>query len=172
VVCRTVPAGESAESRKSMAAASGDIAVNRKALHEYHILEKLEAGVELKGTEVKSVREGRINLRDAFARVDGGQCLLYGCDIQPYEKASWEQHDPRRVRRLLLHRKEIMRLYGICQVKGHALVALRAYWKGPRVKIELAVARGKDAGDKREALKGKEAKREMEREAARFNRRK
>jgi SsrA-binding protein len=154
-----------------MAAASGDIAVNRKALHEYHILEKLEAGVELKGTEVKSVREGRINLRDAFARVDGGQCLLYGCDIQPYEKASWEQHDPRRVRRLLLHRKEIMRLYGICQVKGHALVALRAYWKGPRVKIELAVARGKDAGDKREALKGKEAKREMEREAARFNRR-
>ncbi|MEN9283591.1 MAG: SsrA-binding protein SmpB [Verrucomicrobiota bacterium] len=155
-----------------MAAASGDIAVNRKALHEYHILEKLEAGVELKGTEVKSVREGRINLRDAFARVDGGQCLLYGCDIQPYEKASWEQHDPRRVRRLLLHRKEIMRLYGICQVKGHALVALRAYWKGPRVKIELAVARGKDAGDKREALKGKEAKREMEREAARFNRRK
>ena len=155
-----------------MAAASGDIAVNRKALHEYHILEKLEAGVELKGTEVKSVREGRINLRDAFARVDGGQCLLYGCDIQPYEKASGEQHDPRRVRRLLLHRKEIMRLYGICQVKGHALVALRAYWKGPRVKIELAVARGKDAGDKREALKGKEAKREMEREAARFNRRK
>jgi SsrA-binding protein len=167
-----VPVNPLADRINFMGAASGDIAVNRKALHEYHILEKFEAGVELKGTEVKSVREGRINLRDAFARVDGGQCLLYGCDIQPYEKASWEQHDPRRVRRLLLHRKEIMRLYGICQVKGHALVALRAYWKGPRVKIELAVGRGKDAGDKREALKGKEAKREIEREVARFNRRK
>ncbi len=151
---------------------NAEIASNRKALHEYHILEKFEAGIELKGTEVKSVREGKINLRDAFARVDDGQCLLYGCDIQPYQNASWEKPDPRRVRRLLLHKKEIMRLYGICQVKGHALVALRVYWKGPRVKIEIAVARGKDAGDKREALKGKEAKREMDRELAHFNRRK
>ena len=148
-----------------------EIAVNRRALHEYHILEKFEAGIELKGTEVKAVRAGKINLRDAFARIERGECLLYGCDIQPYEKASWEQHEPRRVRRLLLHKREIMRLYGICQVKGHALVALRAYWKGPRVKLELAVARGKDAGDKREALKTKEAKREIEREVSRFNRR-
>jgi len=148
-----------------------EIASNRKALHEYHILEKVEAGVELKGTEVKSIREGRINLRDAFARIDGGQCLLYGCDIQPYAQASWEQHDPKRVRRLLLHKKEIMRLYGVCQVKGQALVALRAYWKGPRVKIELGVAKGKVAGDKREDLKKREAKREVEREISRFNRR-
>lgn len=148
-----------------------EIANNRKALHDYHILETLEAGVELKGTEVKSIREGRINLRDAFARVENGQCLLYGCDIQPYAQASWEQHDPKRVRRLLLHKKEIMRLYGICQIKGNALVALRAYWKGPKVKIELGVARGKIASDKRADLKKKEDRREVEREMARFNRR-
>ena len=148
-----------------------EIANNRKALHDYHILETIEAGVELKVTEVKSIREGRINLRDSFARVENGQCLLYGCDIQPYAQASWEQHDPKRVRRLLLHKKEIMRLYGVCQIKGNALVALRAYWKGPRVKIELGVARGKIATDKREDLKKKEAKREVDREMARFNRR-
>lgn len=150
---------------------NSEIATNRKALHDYHILERIEAGMELKGTEVKSVREGRINLRDAFARIENGQCLLYGCDIQPYAQASWEQHDPKRVRRLLLHKKEIMRLYGVTQVKGQALVALRVYWKGARVKIELGVAKGKVAGDKREDLKKQEAKREVEREMARFNRR-
>ena len=148
-----------------------EISTNRKALQDYHILETIEAVVELKGTEVKSIRAGHINLRDAFARVENGQCLLYGCDIQPYERASWEQHDPKRVRRLLLHKKEIMRLFGVCQVKGHALVALRVYWKGPKVKIELGVGRGKVASDKREDLKKKEAKREVEREMARFNRR-
>lgn len=154
-----------------MAAPPTEITTNRKATHDYHILETIEAGVELKGTEVKSVRAGHMNLRDAFARIERGQCMLYGCDIQPYERASWEQHEPRRTRRLLLHKKEIMRLYGVCQVKGHALVALRAYWKGPRVKIELGVAKGKVANDKREDLKKKEAKREVDREVARFNRR-
>jgi SsrA-binding protein len=149
---------------------NAEIASNRKALHDFQILETVEAGVELKGTEVKSIRAGRINLRDAFARIEGSQCLLYGCDIQPYAQASWEQHDPKRIRRLLLHRKEIMRLYGICQVKGHALVALRAYWKGPRVKIELGVGKGKVARDKREDLKKREAKREVEREVSRFHR--
>ena len=148
-----------------------EIASNRKATHEYHILETIEAGVELRGTEVKSIRTGRINLRDAFARIEGGQCLLYGCDIQPYAQASWEQHEAKRVRRLLLHKKEIMRLYGVCQVKGHALVALRVYWKGPRVKIELGVARGKVSNDKRQDLKKKEANREVAREVARFNKR-
>jgi SsrA-binding protein len=154
-----------------MAAPPNEITNNRKATHDYHILETIEAGVELKGTEVKSVRGGHMNLRDAFARIERGQCLLYGCDIQPYERASWEQHEPRRVRRLLLHKKEIMRLFGVSQVKGHSLVALRAYWKGARVKIELAVARGKVSNDKREDLKKKEAKREVDREMMRFNRR-
>lgn len=150
---------------------TGEITNNRKALHDYTVLETIEAGVELRGTEVKSVRNGKVNLRDAFARVEGGQCLLYGCDIQPYEKASWSQHEPRRIRRLLLHKKEIQRLYGICQIKGNSLVALRMYWKGPHVKIELAVGKGKVDSDKREDLKKKESKREMEREMQRFNRR-
>jgi SsrA-binding protein len=149
---------------------SGEIASNRKARHDYHILETIEAGIELKGTEVKSVREGKINLRDAFARIENGQCVLYGCDIQPYDRASWDQHDPRRPRRLLLHKREIQRLFGVCQVKGNALVALKAYWKGPRVKIELGVAKGKATGDRREDLKKREAKREIEREVSRFNR--
>lgn len=153
-----------------MAAPTTEITNNRKATHDFHILETIEAGVELKGTEVKSIRAGHMNLRDAFARIERGQCLLYGCDIQPYERASWEQHQPQRVRRLLLHKKEIMRLFGVCQVKGHSLVALRAYWKGPRVKIELGVGKGKISGDKRDDLKKREANREIAREVARFNR--
>ena len=149
---------------------STDISVNRKALRDYHILERFEAGLELRGTEVKSVRNGKINLRDAFARVENGQCLLYNCDIQPYEKASWSQHEPRRIRRLLLHKKEIQHLYGVCQVKGNSLVALRAYWKGSRMKLELGVGKGKVNSDKREDLKKKESDREMAREINRFNR--
>ena len=150
---------------------NAEIANNKRALHEYTILETIEVGVELKGTEVKSVRNGKINLRDAFARVENGQCLLYNCDIQPYEKASWSQHEPRRIRRLLLHKKEIQHLYGVCQVKGHALIALRAYWKGSRMKIELGVGKGKMSNDKRQDLKKKESDREINREIMRFNRR-
>ena len=130
-----------------------EIANNKRALHEYTILETIEVGVELRGTEVKSVRNGKINLRDAFARVENGQCLLYNLDIQAYEKASWSQHEPRRVRRLLLHKKEIQHLFGVCQVKGHSLVALRAYWKGSRMKLELGVGKGKISSDKRDDLK-------------------
>jgi SsrA-binding protein len=148
-----------------------EIATNRKATHDFHILEKFEAGVELRGTEVKAVREGKINLRDAFARIENGQCHLYGCDIQPYEKASWTQHDPKRVRRLLLHKQEILKLFGACQVKGLTLVALRAYWKNGRVKIELGVGRGKAQADRREDLKKKVVQRETEREVSKFNRR-
>ncbi len=148
-----------------------EIANNKRALHEYTIIETIEAGVELKGTEVKSVRNGKINLRDAFARVENGQCLLYNLDIQVYEKASWSQHEPRRVRRLLLHKKQIQHLFGVCQVKGHSLVALRAYWKGSRMKLELGVGKGKISSDKREDLKKKESQREMAREISRFNRR-
>lgn len=148
-----------------------EIATNKKALVEYEIVERLEVGVCLRGTEVKSIREGRINLKDAFARIEGGQCLLYGCDIQPYMKASWEQHDPKRIRKLLLHKGEINKLYGSCQIKGQTLVALKMYWKGPRVKLELGVGRGKHQGDKREDLKKKAHDREVERELARYSKR-
>jgi SsrA-binding protein len=148
-----------------------DIATNRKAPRDFHILEKYEAGVELKGTEVKSIRAGHINLGDAFARIERGQAFLYGCDIKPYEKASHEQHEARRSRRLLLHKNEILKLYAASQQKGLTLVALRAYWKDKRVKIEIAVGKGKTHSDQRQDLKKRVEDREAAREMARFNER-
>ena len=150
---------------------SAEISVNRKALHDYHILERFEAGVELKGTEVKSIRAGLANLTNAFARIEGGQAFVYDVDIQPYIRASHEQHASKRARRLLLHKQEIDRLHGLTQIKGHTLVALRMYWKDARVKIEIGVGKGKLAGDKRQDLKERAAKRETDREVARFNKR-
>lgn len=148
---------------------SAEISANRKALRDFHILERFEAGIELKGTEVKSIRAGFANLSNAFGRVEGGQVFLYDADIQPYVRASFEQHEPKRARRLLLHRKEIDRLQGLTQIKGHTLVALRMYWKDSRVKVELGVGKGKEAADKRQDLKAKATKREVDREVARFN---
>ncbi len=148
-----------------------EISVNRKALRDYHVLEKLEAGVELKGTEVKSIRAGHVNLAGAFARIEGGQLWLYDTDIQPYDKASHEQHDAKRVRRLLMHRAEIERLFAKVQIKGYALVALRLYWKDSRVKVEIAIAQGKEHRDQRADLKARTEKREMDRARANFNRR-
>ncbi len=149
-----------------------EIATNRKALRDFQILERYEAGVELRGTEVKSIRQGRLNISDAFARVERGQVWLYNLDIQPYDKANgFTQHEPRRTRRLLLHKKEILKLFGETQQKGLALPVLRAYWKDARVKIELGVGRGRNKGDQREAMKEKEAKREAQRVVARFNER-
>lgn len=150
---------------------SADISVNRKALRDYHILERLEAGLELKGTEVKSIRGGFANINNAFARVENGQVFVYDLDIQPYVRASFEQHEPKRSRRLLLHKQEINRLLGLTQIKGHTLVALRLYWKDARVKIEIGVAKGKESVDKRQDLKAKATKRETDREVARFNKR-
>jgi len=132
---------------------SAEISVNRKALRDYHILERFEAGLELKGTEVKSIRAGLANINNAFARIEGRQAFVYDVDIQPYARASFEQHEPKRGRRLLLHRREIDRLFGQSQIKGHTLVALRMYWKEARVKIEIGVAKGKQQHDKRETIK-------------------
>lgn len=147
-----------------------EISTNRKALHEFHILERIEAGIELKGTEVKSIRGGFANINNAFARVDGGQIFLHGADIQPYARASHEQHEPRRERRLLLHRNEIDKLFGLCAVKGHTLLALKMYWKNGHVKVELGVGKGKNIGDKRSDLKERASQREVDREISRFNR--
>jgi SsrA-binding protein len=146
-----------------------EIATNRKASRDYHILERYEAGVELRGTEVKAIRLGKINISDAFARVEKGQVYLYGCDIQPYENASHTQHEPRRFRRLLLHKKEILKLVGFTHVKGLSLPVLRAYWNGKNVKIELGVGKGKDHADQRQDIKEKDDKREVARVVARFN---
>lgn len=151
---------------------SEDIVTNRRALRNYHILERFEAGLELQGTEVKSIRGGLANLQNAFARVEDREIILHGADIQPYNKASHEQHTPRRPRRLLLHRREINKLFGYASVKGHTIVPLRLYWRNGRVKVELGVGKGKDAGDKREDLKKRTVDRETQRIISNFNRRK
>src|SRR5438876_5790518 len=144
--------------------------INRKALRDFHILERYEAGVELKGSEVKSVRAGKANIGDAFARIEKGEAFLYGADIQPYERASHEVPAAKRVRRLLLHRQEIDKLYGLTAIAGRALVVLSLYWKNGKVKSEIGVATGKVAHDKRADLKKRATDRETEREIARFNR--
>jgi SsrA-binding protein len=142
---------------------SAEIVTNRKALRDYHILETLEAGIELKGTEVKSVRAGLVNLQGSFARIEGEQIFLYDSDIQAYLRASHEQHEPKRRRRLLLHRAEIDRLAGETEQAGRTLVALKMYWKNGRVKISLGVGKGKVAADKRADLKKRVQEREVQR---------
>jgi SsrA-binding protein len=144
--------------------------VNRKALRDYHILGRYEAGMELKGSEVKSVRAGKANVNDAFARIENGEAFLYNADIQPYEKASHEILPAKRVRKLLLHRDEIDKLYGETQVKGRALVVLKLYWKNGKLKAELGVGHGKLSRDKRADLKKRAVDRETAREVARFHR--
>lgn len=150
---------------------SAEICTNRKAFHDYVIESKHEAGLELRGTEVKSIRAGHVNLRGSYARVEKGEAYVFDIDIQPYERASHEQHEPKRKRRLLLHRREIDQLFGEANVSGRTLVPLRLYWKSGRVKIEIGVGRGKLAADKRGDLKQREASREAQRTAANFNRR-
>jgi SsrA-binding protein len=147
-----------------------EIAKNRKARRDYEILEKFEAGIALRGTEVKSIRAGNVNIADAFARVEENEVIMYGCNIQPYAQASHAQHEEKRPRKLLLNRKEINKLLGWTAEKGLALVALRLYWKGQRVKVEIGVGKGKAARDKREDLKKKASDREAEREMVRFQR--
>ncbi|MDE0571218.1 MAG: SsrA-binding protein SmpB [Verrucomicrobiales bacterium] len=149
---------------------SQEISKNRKAFHDFNIVDKFEAGIELKGTEVKSIREGHVHLRDAFAVVQNGQIFLVGCDIKPYSSASHEQHEPRRPRRLLLHRREIDKIEIKLEEKGFSMPALRLYWKEKRVKVELGLGRGKAQYDKRHTLKKKVQDREAKREVARFNR--
>src|ERR1044071_5655947 len=144
--------------------------LNRKALRDFHILERYEAGLELKGSEVKSIRAGKANINDAFARIENGEAFLYNADIQPYERASHEIPSAKRVRKLLLHKEEIDSLYGEAQVKGRALVVLKLYWKSGKVKAEVGVGVGKVAGDKRADLKKRAVDRETAREVARFNR--
>ena len=139
------------------------VAQNRKAWHDYFIEDKLEAGIELCGTEVKSVRQGHLNLKDSFCAVKDGEMFLYGAHISPYEKGNIFNKDPRRTRKLLLHKKEIRRLGAKVQQDGYALIPLSVYFKGPRVKVELALAKGKKLYDKREAAAKRDAKREMDR---------
>jgi len=139
------------------------VARNKKATHEYHIADSWEAGIVLVGPEVKSVRAGKVSLAEAFARVDGEEVWLHGMHISPYEPASRENVDPIRPRKLLLHRREIRRLIGAVQQKGFTLVPLDLYLSKGRVKVTLALGRGKKLHDKRETERRREAERETER---------
>ena len=141
--------------------AQSNIAENRKAFHDYHLLETFEAGLVLLGTEVKAIREGRVNLRDSFARVEDGEVFLYNVHISPYSHRGYVDHDPKRRRQLLLHKHEIRKLIGKTVEKGLTLVPLRLYFKRGRVKVALALAKGKQAYDKRETIR----RRELDREA-------
>jgi len=136
---------------------------NRRARHDYHLLERVEAGIALTGTEVKSLRQGRATLGQAYADVHGGEAWLRGAEISVYEQGNRANHEPTRDRKLLLHRREIDRLYGQLREKGLTLVPTRLYFKDGRVKVELALARGKDVRDKRRTIADRDAKRQMER---------
>mgnify|MGYP001817921755 FL=1 len=138
------------------------LASNRKVRHEYHILEREVAGVELLGTEVKSAREGRVNLRDAYVSFSGGEAYLVGCHISPYQSAGYASHDPMRRRRLLLHKRQIERLAGKVQKKGLTVVPLAMMIEGNWIKVEIALARGKLLHDKRETLRRRTLDREAE----------
>jgi SsrA-binding protein len=143
-----------------------DIVKNSNARRDFHILETFEAGIVLRGTEVKSLRAGRGQIRDAFARVEKDEVFLYNVHIDEYAQGNRQNHDPKAVRKLLLHKNEIRKLFGLSSVKGHTLVPLAFYWKNGKVKVALAVGRSKAEYDKREDLKQRESDRELKRAMA------
>ena len=148
-----------------------DSVTNKRARRDYNIESTLEAGLVLVGTEVKSIREGKVNIGDAFARIENNQAFLYGCDIQPWQTAGeWFQHASKRPRKLLLHKSEILKLAMATQQKGFTIICTRLYFKGRRVKVELGLGKGKSHSDQRHDLKKKTELREAQREVARFNR--
>ncbi|SHE28733.1 SsrA-binding protein [Desulfacinum infernum DSM 9756] len=142
---------------------------NKKARHDFEIVETVEAGMVLQGTEVKSLREGRANLKDSYAKIKGEEIWLYDVHISPYPHASYNNHEPERTRKLLLHKREIRRLMGKTHEKGLTLVPLKIYFRKGKAKVELALARGKKAYDKRERIKKKEEAREMDRLRKKYN---
>ncbi len=147
-------------------AAPGDVATNRQASYRYHLLDRYECGIQLQGSEVKSLRNGGVQIKDAYAALHDGELWLHNMHIAPYEPASRENHEPERARKLLLHRKELERLIGQTNEKGLTLVPTRVYFKGPRAKVEVALARGKAQVDKRRDLKAKDQQREIQRALA------
>lgn len=150
--------------KKNRAPASGDVATNRRARHKFELVERMEAGIELLGTEVKSLRGGKAQMTDAYAVVEDGEVWLRNLHIPPYPPAARENHEPMRTRKLLLHRAEIERLIGKSQQKGLTLIPVRIYFKGPRAKVELALAKGKEGKDRRREIAERDVRREVERE--------
>jgi SsrA-binding protein len=147
---------------KKRKAAPGDVATNRQASYRYHLLERFECGVVLTGTEVKSLRSGKAQIKDGYASVRNGEVWLHNVHIPPYGPAARDNHDPDRSRKLLLHKHEIDRLIGKTHEKGLTLVPTRLYFRGPHAKVEVALARGKDVGDKRQAMRERDMRREMD----------
>ncbi len=139
------------------------IAKNRKAFHDYHILETYEAGMSLAGTEVKSLREGKANLKESYVIIKNNEAFLFNCHISPYSHGNTQNHDPVRTRKLLLHRKEIDKLWGNISQKGLTVVPLKLYFKAGKAKLEIGLAKGKKQYEKRDSIKEKEANREIER---------
>ena len=139
------------------------VSKNANAYHDYFIEEKYEAGIELAGTEVKSIRQGNVNLKDSFCIIKDGEISVLGMHISPYEKGNIFNKDPRRTRKLLMHKREIMRLFGKIKQDGYSLIPLSIYFKGPRVKLEIGLARGKKLYDKRDSAAKRDAKREIDR---------
>ena len=145
-------------------AEGGDAATNRRARHKFQLLERIESGIELRGSEVKSLRQGKAQINEAYAVIDRGEVWLRGAHIPPYLPASSENHDPDRPRKLLLHRREIERLVGKTAERGLTLVPTRIYFKGPRAKVELALAKGKEGRDRRREIRDRDLRREVERD--------
>jgi len=151
---------------KKRKAEAGDVASNRQAAYRYNLLDRWECGIELRGSEVKAIRQGGVQLKDGYAALRDGEVWLHNVHIAPYQPAAREGHDPERPRKLLLHRREIEKLIGATAERGLTLVPTRLYFKGPRAKVEIALARGKDAYDKRRSLKEKDQRREIQRALA------
>jgi SsrA-binding protein len=151
-------------------AAPGDVATNRRASYRYNLLDRLECGIVLTGTEVKSLRQGSATIKDGYAAVHDGELWLHNVHIPPYRPAARENHEPERDRKLLLHRRELDRLAAQVQERGLTLVPTRIYFKGPVAKVEIALARGKDVRDKRATIRARETKREIERALREANR--
>ena len=149
---------------KKRSAEAGDVATNRRAQHRFEFVERMEAGIQLQGSEVKSLREGKAQLSDAYAIVDRCEVWLRNLHISPYAPASHQNHDPERPRKLLMHRNEIERLVGKTQQRGLTLIPTRIYFKGRHAKVELALARGKEGRDKRREIADRDMRREVERE--------
>jgi SsrA-binding protein len=150
--------------KKKRLPASGDVVTNRRARHKFEWVEKLEAGIVLSGSEVKSLRSGKAQMTDAYAVVDGGEVWLRKLHIPPYEFSSFDAHEAERPRKLLLHRAEIERLVGKTAQKGLTLIPTRIYFKGPRAKVELALAKGKEGRDRRREIADRDVRREVERD--------
>lgn len=139
------------------------IAQNKKAFHDYFVIESFETGIELVGTEVKSIRQGRVNLKDAWCSVDDGEMYIKGMHISPYDFGNIFNRDPMRVRKLLMHKREIMRLFGLVKQEGYSLIPLSLYFKGSRVKVQLGLCKGKKLYDKRDDMAARAAKRDIDR---------